>query len=260
MRTSFNPVQLAGRRAIRLACRIGRLAPRALVVACAVALLLLFDAGSAIHRAASAEQAAPGSRVTGTPTDHPAASESPATIDGFREAHFGMTEDQVREAIKKDFPAVAAKLKVTTHPSDKTAVLSVVVPDLLPHTGNARLFYILGYKSKKLIQVNVSWTSEGTEDSDEIVVGAANSLRDYFATQNYKPDSVVVNRQLAENTMLVFRASDLQNRTVVAVLSGVGTAARKDEKAPRPPPLALELSYIADAAHPDVFKIGKGQF
>jgi len=181
-------------------------------------------------------------------------------IAGFREAHFGMTEDQVREAIKKDFPAAAAKLKVTTHSTEKTVVLSLLVPDLLPHTGSARVSYILGYKSKKLIQVNIFWTSEGTEDGDEIVIGVANSLRDYFAAQNYKPDSVVVNRQLAENTMLVFRASDSQNRTVVAVLSGVGEAARKDEKAPRPPPLALELSYIADAAHPDVFKIGKGQF
>jgi hypothetical protein len=221
---------------------------------CALALLL--DPSFAV-----AQQLNPGSeRATGTPSEHPATSEPPATIEGFRAAHFGMTEDQVREAIKKDFPAVAAKLKVATHPSDKTGVLSLVVPDLLPHTGNARLFYILGYKSRKLIQVNVLWNSEGTEDSDEIVVGVANSLRDYFAAQNYKPDSVVTNRQLAENTMLVFRASDSQNRTVLVVLSGAGAAARKDEKTPRPPPLAIELSYIADAARPDVFKIGKGQF
>jgi hypothetical protein len=58
----------------------------------------------------------------------------------------------------------------------------------------------------------------------------------------------------------VFRASDLQDRTVLALLNGAGAAARKDQKAPRTPPLTLELSYIADAAHPDVFKIGKGQF
>ena len=148
MRASFNPVQLAGRRVIRLACRLGRSAPRALAVACAVALLL--DADLAIHWAASAEQVTPGSRSTGTPTEHPAPSEPPATIEGFRGAHFGMTEDQVREAIKKDFPTAAAKLKVTIHPTEKTAVLSLLVPDLLPHSGNARVSYILGYKSKKL--------------------------------------------------------------------------------------------------------------
>ncbi len=171
-----------------------------------------------------------------------------------------MTEDQVREAIKKDLPAAAGKLKIATHPSEKTAVLSLLVPDLLPHSGNALISYIIGYKSKRLIQVNILWTSEGSEDSDETVVGVANSLRNYFAGQNFKPDSVVVNRQLAENSIVVFRASDLQNRTVLVLLTGAGTAARNDAKTPRPPPLTLELSYIADAAHPDIFKIGKGQF
>ena len=71
----------------------------------------------------------------------------------------------------------------------------------------------------------------------------------------------VANRQLAENTILVFRGSDDQKRTVLLVLSGSAASARsKDKKEPRPPPLTLELSYIEDAAHPDIFKIGKGQF
>lgn len=259
MRASLNPVQLAGCQAIRLVCRFGRLALLAAAVMGASALLL--DASVRIHRAAAAEQVAPGSEhATGAPTEHQAPSEPPAVIEGFREAHFGMNEDQVREAVKKDFPALATKLKIATNASEKTAVLSLLVPDLLPHTGNARISYILGYKSRKLIQVNILWASDGTEDSDEVVVGAANSLRNYFVAENYKPDSVVVNRQLAENSMLVFRASDVQNRTVLVLLNGAGAAARKDEKAPRPPPLALELSYIADAAHPDVFRIGKGQF
>jgi hypothetical protein len=135
------------------------------------------------------------------------------------------------------------------------------VSDLLPNTGNARISYIFGYRSKKLIQVNVVWTSEGNAASDETLIGTANSLRDYFASQNYKPDTVVANRQLAENTIVVFRASDLQGRMVLLVLSGVAAAARDEEKkGPRPPPLTLELSYIEDAAHPDVFRIGKGQF
>jgi hypothetical protein len=48
---------------------------------------------------------------------------------------------------------------------------------------------------------------------------------------------------------------------VLLVLSGVAAAARSEEKkGPRPPSLTLELSYIEDRAHPDVFRIGKGQF
>ena len=185
----------------------------------------------------------------------------PAAIGGFRQSLFGMDEEQVRQAIRKDFPAAAGKISSADHPSEKTQVLSVTVSDLLPNTGNARVSYILGYRSKRLIQVNVVWTSEGDAASDETLVGTANSLRDYFMTQNYKPDAVVANRQLAENTIVVFRASDLRGRMVLLVLSGVAAAARSEEKkGPRPPPLSLELSYIEDPAHPDVFRIAKGQF
>jgi len=172
-----------------------------------------------------------------------------------------MSEEQVRQIIRKDFPAATGKISNAVHPSEKTKVLSVVVPDLLPDSGNARISYIFGHQSKKLIQVNIVWASEGNAASDETLVGTANSLRDYFAAQNYKPDTVVANRQLAENTIVVFRGGDLQGRMVLLVLSGVAAAARGEEKkGSRPPPLTLELSYIEDAAHPDVFRISKGQF
>jgi hypothetical protein len=72
-------------------------------------------------------------------------------------------------------------------PSEKTTVLSLSVTDLLPHTGNARISYILGYRSKKLAQINIVWTSDGTDAGDETVVGIANSLRDYFATSISSP-------------------------------------------------------------------------
>ena len=183
----------------------------------------------------------------------------PAQIEGFRQARFGMSEEQVRQAIRKDFPGAAAKLTVAVHPSEKTTVLSLSVTDLLPHTGNARRSYILGYRSKKLAQINIVWTSDGTAAGDETVVGMANSLRDYFTSENFKPDSVIVNHQLAANAILVFRGSDEQKRTVLLVLSGVAASARSEDKK-EPPPLTLELSYIEDPAHPDVFKIGKGQF
>jgi hypothetical protein len=172
-----------------------------------------------------------------------------------------MSEEQVRQAIRKDFPGAVTALTSGVHPSDKTTILSLNVTDLLPHTGKARISYIFGYRSKKLIQVNVVWSSDGSTTADETIVGIANALRDYFATENFRADSVVTNRQLAENTILVFRGNDDQKRTVLLVLGGVAASARSEEKKePRRPPLTLELSYIENAAHPDVFKIGKGQF
>jgi hypothetical protein len=185
----------------------------------------------------------------------------PAVIEGFRQARFGMNEEQVKQAIRKDFPEAAGKLASAVHPTEKTIGLSLTVADLLPHSGYARIAYILGYRSKKLGQVNIVWSSDGSTAGDETIVGTANSLRDYFSAENFRSDSVVANHQLAPDAILVFRASDAQKRTILPVLSGVAAVARaEDKKAPKPPPLTLELSYIEDPAHPDVFRIGRGQF
>jgi len=225
----------------------------------ALLTISLIGCGFANAPTAVAESTAPTSEVEQGAAGQPQS--PPASIDGFRQALFGMSEEQVRQIIRKDFPAATGKISNAVHPSEKTKVLSVVVPDLLPDSGNARISYIFGHQSKKLIQVNIVWASEGNAASDETLVGTANSLRDYFAAQNYKPDTVVANRQLAENTIVVFRGGDLQGRMVLLVLSGVAAAARGEEKkGSRPPPLTLELSYIEDAAHPDVFRISKGQF
>jgi hypothetical protein len=226
----------------------------------ALAMSLVACPGLVCGQAAPPEAKAPPSEIRqGATGDQP--SEPPALIEGFRNARFGMSDEQVRQAIRKDFPAAATKLTSAVHPSEKTTVLSIGAADLLPNIGAARISYIFGYRSKRLIQINVVWTSDASAASDEAIVAAANSLRDYFAAQHYKPDSVVANRQLAENTIVVFRADDLQGRTVLLVLSGAAAAARSEEKkAPQPQPLTLELSYILDAAHPDIFRIAKGQF
>jgi hypothetical protein len=226
----------------------------------ALAMSLVACLGVAWGQAAPPEAKAPPSEIRqGAAPDKP--SEPPALIEGFRNARFGMSEEQVRQAVHKDFPAAATKLSSAVHPSEKTTVLSIGAADLLPNTGAARISYIFGYRSKKLIQINIVWASDGSTASDEAIVAAANSLRDYFAPQNYKPDSAVANRQLAGNTIVVFRADDLQGRTVLLMLSGAAAAARSEEKkAPQPPPLTLKLSYILDAAHPDIFRIAKGQF
>jgi len=92
----------------------------------------------------------------------------------------------------KDFPAAAAKLTSAVHPSEKTTVLSLSVTDLLPHTGSARVSYILGSFEKAQSGQN----RLGTTASDETVVRIANAFRDYFASENFKPDSIssIINR------------------------------------------------------------------
>jgi hypothetical protein len=172
-----------------------------------------------------------------------------------------MTEKEVRQAVQSDFPAAANRISRATHPREKTTVLAVAVEDLLPDTGPVRISYILGHASKRLVQVNVVWTSDGrTAARDEAIVAAANALRDHFQAQHRAaPDGVVANRQMGENAFLVFRAAQADGRMVLLLLSGVAVAGRAG-RTPPPPPLTLQLSYIRDHANPDVFRIERGRF
>lgn len=181
-------------------------------------------------------------------------------IEGFRQARFGMSEQQVRQAIQRDFPAVANRLSRMTHPREKTTVLTLTAEDLLPDVGPAQISYILGYTSKRLGQINIIWTSDGrTAARDKAIISAANALRDHFLMQYRAPDEIVANHQLGDNAILVFRARQADGRMVLLLLTGTAAAGRATRN-PVPPLLTLQLSYIRDHAHPDVFRIERGRF
>ncbi|MFL5289866.1 MAG: hypothetical protein ACJ8AW_55135 [Rhodopila sp.] len=99
-------------------------------------------------------------------------------VDGFRSAKFGMTEDQVRSAIEADFHASGDAIQASENPAELTRVLTVRATDLLEGGGAARVSYIFGYKTKKLIQVSVTW-SKATDDTvtPERLYSNANILR-----------------------------------------------------------------------------------
>jgi hypothetical protein len=210
---------------------------------------------SAADAQSAKEALAPSAAHSAAPNPAPNATEE-AKVEGFRSAAFGMPEAQVRQAIRKDFPGPGEKITSEANAAEKTTVLGVLVPDLIPGTGKARISYILGYTSKKLIQVNVNWNAEPKSPaSAEGLVGAANLLRNYFLAGGYRPDSIVANRQLP-NGYVVFRGLDARARMVMLVLSGA-TGTVEHDKAP---PVALQLSYILDPEHPDVYQVPKGTF
>jgi hypothetical protein len=175
-------------------------------------------------------------------------------VEGFRSARFGMTEQQVRDAIRKDFGLSGDAVTVEEQPIEKTTVLGVTVPDLLPDAGPARISYILGYKSKKLIQVNLLWgTPLGAVTAEEMRAAAA-ALGRYFAGLNFAPEAVIANARLADGSWLVFQGADAQKRA--AVLRFAATEAEEGKT----PSVVMTLFYIQDTEKPDVFRIGRGQF
>lgn len=224
-------------------------------VVLAVSMAALFGLSSAIaQNNASSSAAAAGS--------DPAQVVEPASVDGYRSARFGMTEAEVKKAIKADF-SIDDPGK-TVNGTQRTTVLVVSGKSLIPDTPPATISYILGATTAKLIQVNVVWGGNGGADAKQIAF-TANALSAYFQEKgSYARDSVAINQNLPDGSMLVFRGADAQGRMVVVQLAPVidPAEAKKSEK-DKPVELkkaTLRLSYVANPTKPDVFRIEKGRF
>lgn len=187
----------------------------------------------------------------------PSGGNGEARIEGFRSAQFGMTEKKVLKAIFKDFKISKSKMKRRVHPTEKTVSFNLHVNDLLPDSGPANLFYVFGFKTKRLIQVNVLWGRAATDQPNpQKVVDTANQLRTHFLSQRFQKESLAVNSQLPDGSVLVFRGIDGRGRMVVLLL--VNPPAKEGQ--PVNQKINLRLSYIENPDSPDIFKIRDGDF
>ena len=178
-----------------------------------------------------------------------------ADIKGFRSAKFGMNEKSVYRAIATDFKLAKSKVKKRLNPAEKTTALEIIVPDLFSTGGTAKVGYILGYKSKKLMHINVLWGRGAAEKVDgKDVLTTANLLRTHFLKKRYKEEGLVANGKLSDISTVVFRGKDKKNRMVLLML---GTQ-RKEEGMTDEQIInntSLVLSYLLNPDEPDVRKI-----
>ena len=119
-----------------------------------------------------------------------------------------MNEADVRAAMAKDFSVKPDAIKSQDNPAELTNSLLLTVPDLLPNGGTAEVSYVLGFKSKTLIQVGSVW-SKWTDPAmtPEKLFSNANILRAHFLGEGFKPESIAVNTPVAGG-ILMFRGSD----------------------------------------------------
>ncbi|MCE9648447.1 MAG: hypothetical protein K8R18_02375 [Parvibaculum sp.] len=182
-----------------------------------------------------------------------------ARVEGFRTARFGDDEKAVRAAIATDFGKMGEAVKIVDNPVERTRVLVVRAPNLFADAGEAEIGYVIGYKSKALIQVNLLWGTPLTPAVTRAQLNAvAATLMRYFGGQGFAPQSVTRNRPLGKNGVLVFQGSDARGHMVQLVRRSEAPALDKaDAAAPR---MTLRLAYIADAKTPDIFRIADGAF
>jgi len=200
--------------------------------------------------------------VAAIATALPARAET-AEVAGFRSAQFDMTEDEVKKAIAADFKIQPQNVLKQMNKVDRTTILSVRVADLLPDSGTAQVNYKLGFKNKKLIQVDVIW---GPAIDPKVTPAALTAnlinLRQYLQERGFAKEKTVLNATTPQpNILLMFRAEDEKGR-VVALLGQFkfDPKAEKDKQLKTDEPLAVILSYVLDPKAPDIFKIEKGKF
>jgi hypothetical protein len=253
------------------------------------AAVLGFWLGSALVSAATAQPAPAASPPPATaPVPAPTTPPPPVTADvsGFRSARFGMSEAQVLEAIKADFNVDDKDAKRGANDQEKTKYIAIQVPNLVPDSGLALVTYIFGYRSHKLIQVNVVWgrTADRNQPGAELVT-TGRLLQQYFVGQGFARDTLVVNRATKAGSIILFNGFDDKKRSVMLILDTVAVPV-KDDTPPAPPakgkppakgtggkagdkksPPAMQLvasglrlSYIENVASPDIFRIQRGKF
>jgi hypothetical protein len=204
------------------------------------------------------QQAKPEPAAPATPSAAAGDEKSASIVEGFRSAKFGMSEADVRAAIVKDFALKPDAIRTQENQAELTHSLQITVPDLLANGGAAEVSYVLGYKSKTLIQVGAVW-SKATDAAmtPERLFSNANILRAHFMNEGFRPDTISVNTPV-NGGLLMFRGSDARDRSVLLLLQGTFETKENNQRVLTP--TGLLLFYVADAKSPDVFRLPPGQF
>ena len=140
-----------------------------------------------------------------------------------------MTEEQVHDSIAKDFKAGKEQIKRIENTIEKTTSLALIVDSLIPESGAVQVAYVFGFKSKKLVQINVQWGWPASKNTGaEKIVAAANILRQHFASQEFNSEGLMVNVPISQENVIVFRGQDEKGRMVLLNLaSGQATDEEK---------------------------------
>ena len=201
------------------------------------------------------------SRTGEKKTTDPAPAKKEAKIEGFRSAKFGMKSSSIFKAISKDFNISKKNIKLNVHPVEQTTRLEITVPKLLEIGGTAKINYILGFKSKRLTQVNIVWGRNAENEpkkkiNAQDVVNVANFLRNHLIKRKYKKEGLVANTRMNDAQTMVFRGRDKKNRMALLLLnSPKGADAIKSQQS-----VSLALSYISNPDKMDIFTIKEDDF
>lgn len=212
----------------------------------------------------NAQEKAPALSMTGQPQTYSLHADA-YKVMGYGNAHFGMSVDEVKGLITRDYPHTLGSLKDELDPVQKTRVLTLVVPELVPGPGPATISYVFGAASKNLIAVNVYWlvTGNATDAQQTQLTEAARVLAAGLVGYRWPIFTVARGHVLAPGVLLVFLGKDAAGGGIEVRLNGVAytlearqsgaasVATPETLVAPRGP-AQLRFSMVVNVDKPDI--------
>jgi hypothetical protein len=201
-----------------------------------------------------------------TPSKPSAKTAADGRIEGYRSARWGMTEAEVRAVIRKDFGLAESAIQIAENPAERTKALVIQIPELAPAPTPAMVSYIFGATSRRLMHVNVVWADAApTAERRREFAAAGLQLSEYFRTLPVQPRLAGPGGALSDRAVLMFVATDAQGAALEVAAEGIEfqVLARdgKSTNSSAPSgPVALRVSYIANALTPDVSVLKPGSF
>ena len=180
-----------------------------------------------------------------------------ANIGGFRSAKFGMKMKEVKKAIYQDFGIPDGEITIVNHPTERTESLAVVVEKLLPNAVKSRVVYVFGYKTKRLIQVNILLGHPvDTNATAQQIIDSGNILGNHFFKKRYQEDGLVAHARLNDGSILIFRGKDQKGHMALLRLSNP----QPNDKDNKDLKISLSLSYIEKPGQPDAYQLKDDDF
>jgi hypothetical protein len=198
---------------------------------------------------------------------------TPYTVTGYGKFQFGMTPDEVRAEIAKEYPDSAASLKEATDPVDRTQGIAVVVNNLPIGDGSATLSFVFGYESQKLIAVTVTWLADGDPSADirQGLLDGGSQLAANYIGYRWPAFATARGQMVKPGSVVLFSGKDAQGGGVEVRVDGVALDVEQPKDAagkPMPPqhedapagPARLRLSFVANVDKPDIYRVPAGLF
>lgn len=194
-----------------------------------------------------------------------AETKKPYILDGFRSAKFGMTVEQVKQAVIQDFEVPNTALKPLKGAED---VFGLQVPKLTPFASPARIDYYFDSGSKKLKQILVQVTeNDKSEVVQEVFIRKVLAISQYINAKDLSAFDVLSPSIYDEDILimgLIAKKSDKRSvfemvlSNIDADIEGANMALQKVKNPKKP--IVLRLTYVENVPSDEKVKIKEGDF